>query len=185
MNHSEEFDIRTGTQSELVDITPQVRDVVRKSGVTEGICYLFIPHTTAGLTLNENWDPAVQDDILRAPRATLRRTSRPCWWDSRPPSPSRTPRSRRAPGRASSWPSSMAPATAACWCKFSPHDGAKHSRTVTLGVPVVRMKEHGTDEIQRTTKEINRTEYPRFFWRCPRRLGGEFSIADASVLLRR
>jgi secondary thiamine-phosphate synthase enzyme len=66
MNHSEEFDIRTGTQSELVDITPQVRDVVRKSGVTEGICYLFIPHTTAGLTLNENWDPAVQDDILRA-----------------------------------------------------------------------------------------------------------------------
>lgn len=58
--------IRTGTQSEFVDITPQVQEIVRQSGVPSGLCYLFVPHTTAGLTLNENWDPDVRGDILRA-----------------------------------------------------------------------------------------------------------------------
>jgi len=65
MGYSEEIEINTGVQSELVDITPQVHDAVRKSEVEEGVCYLFVPHTTAGLTLNENWDPSVQEDILR------------------------------------------------------------------------------------------------------------------------
>ena len=60
-----ELELPTGTQSELVDITPHVREVVRDSGVVTGVCYLFVPHTTAGLTLNENWDPSVRDDILR------------------------------------------------------------------------------------------------------------------------
>jgi len=58
--------IRTGAQSEFVDITPQVQEAVRASGVASGLCYLFVPHTTAGLTLNENWDPSVREDILRA-----------------------------------------------------------------------------------------------------------------------
>jgi len=48
-----------------VDITPQIQEVVRQSGVASGLCYLFVPHTTAGLTLNENWDPDVRGDILR------------------------------------------------------------------------------------------------------------------------
>ncbi len=61
-----ELTIPTGTQTELVDITPRVREVVHDSGVVSGLCYLFIPHTTAGLTLNENWDPSVRGDILRA-----------------------------------------------------------------------------------------------------------------------
>jgi secondary thiamine-phosphate synthase enzyme len=61
-----ELTIPTGTQAELVDITPRVREVVHDSGVVDGVCYLFVPHTTAGLTLNENWDPSVRGDILRA-----------------------------------------------------------------------------------------------------------------------
>lgn len=61
-----ELIIRTTAQSEFVDITPQVQEVVRASGVASGLCYLFVPHTTAGLVLNENWDPSVREDILRA-----------------------------------------------------------------------------------------------------------------------
>jgi len=44
-------------------ITAQVQAVVDRSGVQDGVCLVFCPHTTAGLTLNENWDPAVQHDI--------------------------------------------------------------------------------------------------------------------------
>lgn len=61
-----ELIVRTSAQSEFVDITPQVQEAVRASGVASGLCYLFVPHTTAGLVLNENWDPTVREDILRA-----------------------------------------------------------------------------------------------------------------------
>lgn len=56
--------IRTHSRSELVDITPLVRDVVRKSKIENGVCYVFVPHTTAGITINENADPSVRQDIL-------------------------------------------------------------------------------------------------------------------------
>lgn len=49
----------------MVDITSQIRDLVRKSGIKSGVCHIFVPHTTAGLTINENADPDVVDDILR------------------------------------------------------------------------------------------------------------------------
>jgi secondary thiamine-phosphate synthase enzyme len=55
--------IRTNKRNELVDITDEVRRLVRESGVKEGICVLFCPHTTAGLTINENADPSVRLDI--------------------------------------------------------------------------------------------------------------------------
>ncbi len=55
--------IRTSKRNELVDITNEVRRLVRESGVKEGICVLFCPHTTAGLTINENADPSVRLDI--------------------------------------------------------------------------------------------------------------------------
>ena len=56
--------VQTNAQSELVDITHQVQQALQKSGIEEGVCALFVPHTTAGLTLNENWDPAVKGDML-------------------------------------------------------------------------------------------------------------------------
>ena len=61
-----ELSIGTRTRAELVDITAQIQEAVARSSIAEGLCYLFVPHTTAGLTLNENWDPAVGDDIMRA-----------------------------------------------------------------------------------------------------------------------
>jgi secondary thiamine-phosphate synthase enzyme len=56
--------IRTNSRRQFVDITESVRTEVAGSGVENGICLLFLPHTTAGLTLNENWDPCVPGDIL-------------------------------------------------------------------------------------------------------------------------
>jgi secondary thiamine-phosphate synthase enzyme len=56
--------IQTNTKSELVDITSHIQDAVDDLGLQEGVCAVFVPHTTAGLTLNENWDPDVKSDIL-------------------------------------------------------------------------------------------------------------------------
>jgi secondary thiamine-phosphate synthase enzyme len=59
-----EIKVQSETRDDFVDITAQVRECVRKSGVQEGICVLFVPHATAGLTVNENWDPSVKADTL-------------------------------------------------------------------------------------------------------------------------
>ena len=56
--------VRTGSRTELLDLTSRIEDLVRASGVSEGLCHLFVPHTTAGVTINENADPSVQADIL-------------------------------------------------------------------------------------------------------------------------
>jgi len=64
-----EIQVNTRQKDDFVDITPQVRDCVRESGVQNGICVIFVPHATAGLTVNENWDPSVTADTL----ATLER----------------------------------------------------------------------------------------------------------------
>jgi secondary thiamine-phosphate synthase enzyme len=61
-----ELQIRTRAHQELCDITAQVQQAIGESGVQEGVCHLFVPHTTAGLTLNENWDPDVRGDLVRA-----------------------------------------------------------------------------------------------------------------------
>ena len=60
----ESFNLRTSSRMEFVDITPRVDALVRKGGVSEGLCCVFVPHTTAGLTLNENVDPSVRQDML-------------------------------------------------------------------------------------------------------------------------
>ena len=61
-----QLDVRTRARSELQDITDRVQQAVGESGVAEGVCHVFVPHTTAGLTLNENWDPDVRGDLVRA-----------------------------------------------------------------------------------------------------------------------
>ena len=61
-----QLDITTEAQSDLQDITAEVQRVVANSGVKQGVCHLFVPHTTAGVTLNENWDRDVRGDLLRA-----------------------------------------------------------------------------------------------------------------------
>jgi len=59
-----EIRVSTKSRTELVDITSQVQDAVRESGVLDGICHVYVPHTTAGITINENADPSVRQDIL-------------------------------------------------------------------------------------------------------------------------
>ena len=60
----EEIKIKTHKQAEMINITSEVNAVVKKSGIQTGVCIVFIPHTTAGVTINENADPAVIRDIL-------------------------------------------------------------------------------------------------------------------------
>lgn len=56
--------VRTESTQQMVDITATVRQVVRESGITRGTCMIFIPHTTAAVTVNENADPDVRRDII-------------------------------------------------------------------------------------------------------------------------
>ena len=56
-------DIKTKSKVEFQDITPEVKDIVGSSGVQSGICHIFVPHTTAGVTVNEHADPSVTEDI--------------------------------------------------------------------------------------------------------------------------
>jgi secondary thiamine-phosphate synthase enzyme len=56
--------IKTSSRTDMVDITSMVQKEVSKSGVTEGMCTVYVPHTTAGVTINEGADPAVCQDIL-------------------------------------------------------------------------------------------------------------------------
>lgn len=62
--HTERFEVRTRRRDEMVDITDQVHKAVASSGVREGAATVFVPHTTAGVTINENADPDVVHDVL-------------------------------------------------------------------------------------------------------------------------
>ena len=59
------FSVSTKAQEELIDITSGVRNILRESRVSEGICVVFVPHTTAAVTINENADPDVKKDIIK------------------------------------------------------------------------------------------------------------------------
>ncbi|MGD9158968.1 MAG: secondary thiamine-phosphate synthase enzyme YjbQ [Desulfobacteraceae bacterium] len=56
--------VKSRTRSEMIDITPLVQKEVTRSGIMEGLCIVYIPHTTAGVTINEGADPSVCGDIL-------------------------------------------------------------------------------------------------------------------------
>ena len=59
-----EIKISTSGSQELVDITPQVKQAIKDFNIKEGICIVYCPHTTAGITINENADPSVVHDVL-------------------------------------------------------------------------------------------------------------------------
>ena len=59
-----EIRISTTSRTELLDITGEVQKAVAESGVRDGVCHVYVPHTTAGITINENADPSVRQDIL-------------------------------------------------------------------------------------------------------------------------
>ena len=58
-----DFEVRTRRRAELVDITERVAEAVARSGIADGTCHVFVPHTTAGVTINEGADPDVAADI--------------------------------------------------------------------------------------------------------------------------
>jgi len=59
-----QFTLQSSGRSQLIDITSRVREAVTASGIREGLCTIFIPHTTAAVTINENADPDVVRDFL-------------------------------------------------------------------------------------------------------------------------
>lgn len=60
-----ELSVKTSSQVELIDITHLVEKVVSESKTKSGICTVYVPHTTAGITINENADPSVRKDIIK------------------------------------------------------------------------------------------------------------------------
>jgi len=61
----QEFSVRTHGQTELIDITSDVRAAIQKEGVADGLCVVYCPHTTAAITIQENADPDVAADVLK------------------------------------------------------------------------------------------------------------------------
>ena len=57
------LEIKSKSRTEMIDITSEVKELLRKGNVNNGICHMFVLHTTAGITVNEGADPAVQRDI--------------------------------------------------------------------------------------------------------------------------
>lgn len=55
--------VKTGRRTQLVDVTSEVARVVEKAGVDSGVCYVYVPHTTAGVMINEHFDPDVATDL--------------------------------------------------------------------------------------------------------------------------
>src|SRR5229473_6935223 len=55
--------VKTGRRTQLVDVTAAVERAVKESGVAGGVCYVYVPHTTAGVTINEHADPDVASDL--------------------------------------------------------------------------------------------------------------------------
>ncbi len=60
-----ELKVKSGSRTQLIDITADVQAALRDAGVRNGICMIYVPHTTAAVTINENADPTVKSDILK------------------------------------------------------------------------------------------------------------------------
>jgi secondary thiamine-phosphate synthase enzyme len=59
-----EIEVKTESRIQMLDITARIEQRLRREGFEEGFCFLYVPHTTAAITINESADPAVKDDIL-------------------------------------------------------------------------------------------------------------------------
>jgi secondary thiamine-phosphate synthase enzyme len=57
--------VETEAQMEMIDVTSGVRRLVKEAGVMRGVCHLYVPHTTAAITINENTDPNVRKDMIK------------------------------------------------------------------------------------------------------------------------
>jgi secondary thiamine-phosphate synthase enzyme len=64
----ESLTVKSRTAEEFIDITAMIQGIVTRSRISDGICFIYTPHTTAAITINENADPAVQKDILKGLR---------------------------------------------------------------------------------------------------------------------
>jgi secondary thiamine-phosphate synthase enzyme len=60
------INVSSKSRNEFIDVTAEVVRTVKQSGIRDGVCYIFVPHTTAGITINEGADPSVKRDILAA-----------------------------------------------------------------------------------------------------------------------
>ncbi|MCT4611815.1 MAG: secondary thiamine-phosphate synthase enzyme YjbQ [Clostridia bacterium] len=60
-----DFSIHSGYQMEFIDITNKIRDQIKKSGIREGLCTVFVPHTTCGVTINQNANPDIKTDFIK------------------------------------------------------------------------------------------------------------------------
>lgn len=58
------LEIKSSRQVEFIEITARVQELVQRHGPTDGVCYLYVPHTTAGITINEHADPSVAADLI-------------------------------------------------------------------------------------------------------------------------
>jgi len=58
------INVKSRTRVEFIDITEKIQEIIKEEGVKEGVCYIYVPHTTAGITINEGADPSVQRDII-------------------------------------------------------------------------------------------------------------------------
>ena len=64
MGAIQQIDVRTTRREEMIDITSLVRGAIKKSGIQSGVAWIYVPHTTAGVTIQENADPTVKSDLL-------------------------------------------------------------------------------------------------------------------------
>ncbi len=58
------YKVKSSSQTQLIDITSKIQSIVSSAGIGQGLCMLYVPHTTAAITINESADPSVKDDIL-------------------------------------------------------------------------------------------------------------------------
>ncbi len=63
---SKALNVKSKSKTEFIDITEDIRLLIKESGVQHGVCHIYVPHTTAGVTINEGADPAVKRDIIAA-----------------------------------------------------------------------------------------------------------------------